>query len=76
MLSKPVSAAQSESPAEKELRSTLNSLSAELHKLDDIHWISPLMQCSEEVGVFLVVDGLVKTSHKNHRLCCRCSVLY
>lgn len=28
---------------------TLNSLSAELHKLDDIHWICPLMQCSEEV---------------------------
>ncbi|XP_058479621.1 diacylglycerol kinase eta isoform X3 [Solea solea] len=36
------------SPEEEELRSTLNSLSAELHKLDDIHWISPLMQCSEE----------------------------
>uniref|UniRef100_A0A8C6TTB1 Diacylglycerol kinase n=1 Tax=Neogobius melanostomus TaxID=47308 RepID=A0A8C6TTB1_9GOBI len=33
---------------EKELRSTLNSLSAELHKLDDIHWICPLMQCPEE----------------------------
>lgn len=41
---------QSESPQEEELRSTLNSLSAELHKLDDIHWICPLMQCSEEVG--------------------------
>lgn len=41
---------QSESPEEEELRSTLNSLSAELHKLDDIHWICPLMQCSEEVS--------------------------
>ncbi|XP_026208148.1 diacylglycerol kinase eta isoform X2 [Anabas testudineus] len=41
----------SESPAEEELRSTLNSLSAELHKLDDIHWICPLMQCSEEDSV-------------------------
>ena len=40
---------QSDSPEEEELRSTLNSLSAELHKLDDIHWICPLMQCSEEV---------------------------
>uniref|UniRef100_A0A1A7WYY7 Diacylglycerol kinase n=2 Tax=Iconisemion striatum TaxID=60296 RepID=A0A1A7WYY7_9TELE len=39
----------SDSPEEEELRSTLNSLSAELHKLDDIHWICPLMQCSEEV---------------------------
>uniref|UniRef100_A0A8C6NND7 Diacylglycerol kinase n=1 Tax=Nothobranchius furzeri TaxID=105023 RepID=A0A8C6NND7_NOTFU len=39
---------QSDSPEEEELRSTLNSLSAELHKLDDIHWICPLMQCSEE----------------------------
>uniref|UniRef100_A0A665UMA7 Diacylglycerol kinase n=1 Tax=Echeneis naucrates TaxID=173247 RepID=A0A665UMA7_ECHNA len=38
----------SECPEEEELRSTLNSLSAELHKLDDIHWICPLMQCSEE----------------------------
>uniref|UniRef100_A0A1A8HTX0 Diacylglycerol kinase n=1 Tax=Nothobranchius kuhntae TaxID=321403 RepID=A0A1A8HTX0_NOTKU len=38
----------SDSPEEEELRSTLNSLSAELHKLDDIHWICPLMQCSEE----------------------------
>ncbi|XP_063756808.1 diacylglycerol kinase eta isoform X1 [Eleginops maclovinus] len=41
----------SESPEEEELRSTLNSLSAELHKLDDIHWICPLMQCSEEDSV-------------------------
>lgn len=40
---------QSDSPEEEELRLTLNSLSAELHKLDDIHWICPLMQCSEEV---------------------------
>ncbi|XP_056225789.1 diacylglycerol kinase delta isoform X2 [Seriola aureovittata] len=42
---------QSDSPQEEELRSTLNSLSAELHKLDDIHWICPLMQCSEEDSV-------------------------
>ncbi|XP_029310667.1 diacylglycerol kinase delta isoform X1 [Cottoperca gobio] len=41
----------SKSPEEEELRSTLNSLSAELHKLDDIHWICPLMQCSEEDSV-------------------------
>uniref|UniRef100_A0A3B3DTN8 Diacylglycerol kinase n=1 Tax=Oryzias melastigma TaxID=30732 RepID=A0A3B3DTN8_ORYME len=40
-----------DSPDEEELRSTLNSLSAELHKLDDIHWICPLMQCSEEESV-------------------------
>uniref|UniRef100_A0A674NMM0 Diacylglycerol kinase n=2 Tax=Takifugu rubripes TaxID=31033 RepID=A0A674NMM0_TAKRU len=38
----------SDSPEEEELRLTLNSLSTELHKLDDIHWICPLMQCSEE----------------------------
>ncbi|XP_061566375.1 diacylglycerol kinase delta isoform X2 [Cololabis saira] len=41
----------SASPEEEELRSTLNSLSAELHKLDDIHWICPLMQCSGEDSV-------------------------
>uniref|UniRef100_A0A3Q0RLW3 Diacylglycerol kinase n=1 Tax=Amphilophus citrinellus TaxID=61819 RepID=A0A3Q0RLW3_AMPCI len=41
----------SESPEREELRSTLNSLSAELHKLDDIHWICPLMQCTEEDSV-------------------------
>ncbi|KAM9718270.1 diacylglycerol kinase eta isoform 1-T3 [Menidia menidia] len=41
----------SDSPEEEELRSTLNSLSAELHKLDDIHWICPHMQCSEEDAV-------------------------
>ncbi|KAJ3585432.1 hypothetical protein NHX12_014151 [Muraenolepis orangiensis] len=37
-----------DSPEEEELQTTLNSLSTELHKLDDIHWICPLMQCSEE----------------------------
>ncbi|XP_051921808.1 diacylglycerol kinase eta isoform X3 [Hippocampus zosterae] len=37
----------SDSPEEAELRSTLNSLSAELHKLVDIHWICPLMHCAE-----------------------------
>ncbi|XP_056156322.1 diacylglycerol kinase eta [Lampris incognitus] len=40
-----------DSPDEEELQSTLNSLSVELHKLDDIHWICPLMQCSEEDSV-------------------------
>ncbi|KAM8897609.1 diacylglycerol kinase eta isoform 2-T2 [Spinachia spinachia] len=38
----------SDSPEEEELRTSLNGLSAELHKLDDIHWICPLMQCSAE----------------------------
>ncbi|XP_047241383.1 diacylglycerol kinase delta isoform X1 [Girardinichthys multiradiatus] len=41
----------SDFPEEEELRLTLNNLSAELHKLDDIHWICPLMQCSEEDSV-------------------------
>ncbi|XP_034412661.1 diacylglycerol kinase eta isoform X2 [Cyclopterus lumpus] len=41
----------SDSPEEAELRTTLNSLSAELHKLDDIHWICPLMQRHEEDSV-------------------------
>lgn len=45
-----LAAPQSDSPEEEELRLTLNSLSTELHKLDDIHWICPLMQCLEEVG--------------------------
>ncbi|XP_077399766.1 diacylglycerol kinase eta isoform X1 [Vanacampus margaritifer] len=36
-----------ESPEEAELRLTLNNLSAELHKLVDIHWICPLMHCAE-----------------------------
>ncbi|XP_038838257.1 diacylglycerol kinase delta-like [Salvelinus namaycush] len=40
-----------DSPQEEELLSTLSSLSAELHKLDDIHWICPAMHCSEEVAV-------------------------
>lgn len=40
---------QSDSPEEAELRLTLNSLSAELHKLVDIHWICPLMHCAEGV---------------------------
>ncbi|XP_046706795.1 diacylglycerol kinase eta isoform X2 [Silurus meridionalis] len=37
-----------EAPQEEELLSTLNSLSAELIKLEDIHWICPSMHCSEE----------------------------
>ncbi|XP_061769497.1 diacylglycerol kinase delta isoform X2 [Nerophis ophidion] len=41
----------SESPEEEELRVTLNSLSGELHKLEDIHWICPLMNCTEEESV-------------------------
>ncbi|XP_043952927.1 diacylglycerol kinase eta isoform X6 [Gambusia affinis] len=41
----------SDFPEEEELRLTLNHLSAELLKLDDIHWICPLMQCSEEDSV-------------------------
>nr|XP_057923019.1 diacylglycerol kinase eta isoform X5 [Doryrhamphus excisus] len=41
----------SESPEEDELHVTLNSLIAELHKLDDIHWICPLMHCAEEESV-------------------------
>ncbi|KAG9274483.1 diacylglycerol kinase delta isoform X3 [Astyanax mexicanus] len=39
---------QLEAPQEEELLSTLNSLSAELIKLEDIHWICPSMHCSEE----------------------------
>ncbi|XP_061609662.1 diacylglycerol kinase eta-like isoform X1 [Phyllopteryx taeniolatus] len=38
----------SEFPEEEGLRLTPKSLSAELHKLDDIHWICPLMHCAEE----------------------------
>ncbi|XP_061556837.1 diacylglycerol kinase eta-like [Phycodurus eques] len=38
----------SEFPEEEGLRFTLNSLSAELHKLDDIHRICPLTHCAEE----------------------------
>ncbi|XP_013889332.1 diacylglycerol kinase eta [Austrofundulus limnaeus] len=41
----------SDYPEEEELHLTLNNLSAELIKLDDIHWICPLMQCSEEDSV-------------------------
>ncbi|XP_061619270.1 diacylglycerol kinase delta isoform X8 [Phyllopteryx taeniolatus] len=47
----------SEFPEEEGLRLTLNSLSAELHKLDDIHWICPLMHCAEE--------GLARPSSKS-----------
>ncbi|XP_053537443.1 diacylglycerol kinase delta isoform X3 [Ictalurus punctatus] len=39
---------QLEAPQEEELLSTLNTLSAELIKLEDIHWICPSMHCSEE----------------------------
>uniref|UniRef100_A0A8C9T439 Diacylglycerol kinase n=1 Tax=Scleropages formosus TaxID=113540 RepID=A0A8C9T439_SCLFO len=41
-------------PAQEEvLSSTLDSLSTELQKLTDIHWISPIMHCVEEVCVCL-----------------------
>ncbi|XP_064877855.1 diacylglycerol kinase delta isoform X1 [Oncorhynchus nerka] len=46
-----------DSPQEEDLLSTLNSLSAELHKLDDIHWICPAMHCSEEVDDSVRVSG-------------------
>lgn len=45
-------------PEEEELRLTLNNLSAELHKLEDIHWICPLMQCSEEVCIITVLTSI------------------
>ncbi|XP_041925675.1 diacylglycerol kinase delta isoform X3 [Alosa sapidissima] len=37
-----------ESSQDQELRSTLNSLGAELLKLEDIHWICPSIHCAEE----------------------------
>ncbi|XP_062371677.1 diacylglycerol kinase eta isoform X2 [Sardina pilchardus] len=39
---------QLESSQDQELRSTLNSLGAELLKLEDIHWICPSIHCAEE----------------------------
>ncbi|XP_067300544.1 diacylglycerol kinase delta isoform X2 [Pseudorasbora parva] len=39
---------QLESSQKEELLSTVDSLSSELHKLEDIHWICPSMHCSEE----------------------------
>ncbi|XP_059364546.1 diacylglycerol kinase delta-like isoform X2 [Carassius carassius] len=39
---------QLESSQKEELLSTVDSLSTELHKLEDIHWIWPSMHCSEE----------------------------
>ncbi|RXN21526.1 diacylglycerol kinase delta-like isoform X2 [Labeo rohita] len=39
---------QLEPSQKEELLSTVDSLSAELHKLEDIHWICPSMHCSEE----------------------------
>ncbi|XP_036404010.1 diacylglycerol kinase delta isoform X1 [Megalops cyprinoides] len=39
---------QLDPPQEEELLSTLNTLGAELQKLDDIHWICPIMHCTEE----------------------------
>uniref|UniRef100_A0AAY4CMW6 Diacylglycerol kinase n=1 Tax=Denticeps clupeoides TaxID=299321 RepID=A0AAY4CMW6_9TELE len=41
--SKPSSPEQLESPQEEELQSTLNCLGAELLKLEDIHWICPII---------------------------------
>ncbi|XP_057176267.1 diacylglycerol kinase delta isoform X2 [Triplophysa rosa] len=37
-----------ETSQKEELLSTVDSLSTELHKLEDIHWICPSMHCSEE----------------------------
>uniref|UniRef100_A0A8C9U0Y0 Diacylglycerol kinase n=1 Tax=Scleropages formosus TaxID=113540 RepID=A0A8C9U0Y0_SCLFO len=39
---------QLESHHEEALLSALNSLSAEMQKLGDIHWICPILHCSEE----------------------------
>uniref|UniRef100_A0A8C7IAJ3 Diacylglycerol kinase n=1 Tax=Oncorhynchus kisutch TaxID=8019 RepID=A0A8C7IAJ3_ONCKI len=49
-----------DSPQEEELLSTLSSLSAELHKLDDIHWICPAMHCSEEDTVRVSSKSSIK----------------
>ncbi|KAJ8407158.1 hypothetical protein AAFF_G00288340 [Aldrovandia affinis] len=37
-----------DTPQEEELLSTLNSLNVELQKLSHIHWICPIMHCSED----------------------------
>ncbi|XP_062305142.1 diacylglycerol kinase delta [Osmerus eperlanus] len=52
----------SDSPEEEGLLATLNSLSSELHKLEDIHWICPSMHCSAEESEEVRVSG--KTSIK------------
>ncbi|KAI1902595.1 hypothetical protein AGOR_G00017550 [Albula goreensis] len=42
---------QPDSPLEEKLLSALNSLSAELQRLGEIHWIHPVMHCNEEEDV-------------------------
>uniref|UniRef100_A0A8C9SA10 Diacylglycerol kinase n=1 Tax=Scleropages formosus TaxID=113540 RepID=A0A8C9SA10_SCLFO len=51
---------QLESHHEEALLSALNSLSAEMQKLGDIHWICPILHCSEEE----VTKGNTKSSIK------------
>ncbi|KPP68413.1 hypothetical protein Z043_112911 [Scleropages formosus] len=53
-------ALQLESHHEEALLSALNSLSAEMQKLGDIHWICPILHCSEEE----VTKGNTKSSIK------------
>ncbi|XP_036380757.1 diacylglycerol kinase eta-like isoform X1 [Megalops cyprinoides] len=42
---------QLESPQEEALLSALNSLSVELQRLGDVHWISPILNCPEDEEV-------------------------
>uniref|UniRef100_A0A3B4BJH1 Diacylglycerol kinase n=1 Tax=Periophthalmus magnuspinnatus TaxID=409849 RepID=A0A3B4BJH1_9GOBI len=58
----------SECAEEEELRTTLNSLSAELHKLDDIHWICPLMQCNEESSSSMKLKIIPKVKKEREKL--------
>uniref|UniRef100_W5NAG7 Diacylglycerol kinase n=1 Tax=Lepisosteus oculatus TaxID=7918 RepID=W5NAG7_LEPOC len=39
---------QMESPQEEELHSALNSMSSELQKLGDVHWIAHIVNCTDE----------------------------
>uniref|UniRef100_A0A8C5DJ55 Diacylglycerol kinase n=1 Tax=Gouania willdenowi TaxID=441366 RepID=A0A8C5DJ55_GOUWI len=67
-----LSSPESEFAEEEELRSTLSSLSSELHKLDDIHWICPLMQCSEEVRGIQRTGGNLSLTGSITMLICLC----
>ncbi|KAK7170763.1 hypothetical protein R3I94_000847 [Phoxinus phoxinus] len=51
---------QLESSQKEELLSTVDSLGAELHKLEDIHWICPSMHCSEEDPSRVLVKSSMK----------------